>query len=849
MNIFVNKRLKGAISIFLVIITIPTMLFSAVLIDGSRMASARAMAQEATDLAAASALASYHQKLKDQFGLFALDEKNIDQLKTVYLNSLQSTLLAYGMSADDSYSEQLWEMMKTALTGQKSYMGESFLNLYDFQVDAENCTVEPLHSLANPSVLENQMVEYAKFRGLYVMLDRMEIFNQLGNLKEEAQKNEAAVDVMNDKMSVDEINASADLALKTLRAEVDALNAAVQAVNQAKTNYIYSLSAKMEQIRIEHIDTEEILSVSQKKTADAYEQRQKELKNAADAECRQAKAVLHQAEAAKKEIENAIKRLEEFKAQNQSKAAGNEAIAKLLNDADTNIQTYKTEYLKDVQKLLDDEPLNHIGGNTHIASDIDELLKKIHHCITKYMEVIDKLRESAAAEAETEETIDAETGEDIADEDETGTEAIQITEYYYQYLNRSEMTTSAYAALHGNGYQGYQPAIENDLAEYLNGKWNSQNLNPSQKNKAEYPNEINEESARQQSGKTGNAETHLEGEAPKGRVEKRVYDARPSKTWNPDEGKEVNTNFYNKENDLSVSKNILNQGKRNMILDVGEMVRDDVLCFTYIFGTFKTRLTGVKKFSSEGISQSDKNSFYMPEWRYAHPQGELDMRFEPKKDRKTVLRSEIEYLVYGKQSDTENETAVYATIFAERMANNMIALYLEDEIRTACHAAAAAASALTLEIVPEPVFFWIFLTAWVTMETVIEMDYLLSGGYKIPLLKNTGNILTKPSRMPARIENYGQSGVFVTYEDYLLLLLLIEGREKRIMRSADLIEMNMKLNGDEKFTMAHAFTYIHADTTLSVRYLFGNVMPFKESYEANGYTNRMYFTNTIYQGY
>ena len=58
MELFRNRKLKGAISIFLVIITIPTMLFSAVLIDGSRMASAMAMAQEATDLAEASVLSS-----------------------------------------------------------------------------------------------------------------------------------------------------------------------------------------------------------------------------------------------------------------------------------------------------------------------------------------------------------------------------------------------------------------------------------------------------------------------------------------------------------------------------------------------------------------------------------------------------------------------------------------------------------------------------------------------------------------------------------------------------------------------------------------------------------------------
>ena len=97
MKIFRNRRIKGAVSIFLVIITIPTMLLSAVLIDGSRMASARAMAQEATDLAASSVLAGYNQILKDQFGLFALDESDGDKVKSIFQESLNATLLAYGM--------------------------------------------------------------------------------------------------------------------------------------------------------------------------------------------------------------------------------------------------------------------------------------------------------------------------------------------------------------------------------------------------------------------------------------------------------------------------------------------------------------------------------------------------------------------------------------------------------------------------------------------------------------------------------------------------------------------------------------------------------------------------------
>ena len=66
MKSFRNRNVKGAISVFLIIITIPTMLLSAVLIDGSRIISAKAMTQEATDLASRSVLTDYNQFLKDE---------------------------------------------------------------------------------------------------------------------------------------------------------------------------------------------------------------------------------------------------------------------------------------------------------------------------------------------------------------------------------------------------------------------------------------------------------------------------------------------------------------------------------------------------------------------------------------------------------------------------------------------------------------------------------------------------------------------------------------------------------------------------------------------------------------
>ena len=844
MKIFENRKIKGAVSIFLVIIIIPALLLSAVLIDGSRMASAKAMAQEGTDLAAVSVLASYNQMLKDQFGLFALNETDPDKLKAVFEESLNATLLASGLDLDVTYSERLWDIMKTTLTGSQSYMGESFLNLYDFHV--ERCTVEPLYALANPDVLESQMVEYAKFRGLYVMMDRMDIISNIDDAKREAGKNQTTAQVMGDKIKVDEDNAAADREMGELRTQIHILNEDIMAVKTAKDNYIMALKGKMEEIRIENTDTEDELSGDQSSKAESYEKNRGALEQAADTACRQAENVRQQAEKAKRETETAIGRLEMFQSQNREKTADNKAVEELLNDAEKNIKLYKEDYLPGLQKIIDDPTLDQMSNDSKIQWNLNRVMEDIHEAITKYMDVIQTMREENSGESS--ESDEESQGEDMGDDEE-------ITEYDYYYLNSSDYTADMNEALIGrDASHSYKPAIEDVIAYFIDKEWDSEEVNPAKKYEGISSDKINKDFAQNQSGKSGSCDTNLEGEAQRGMIDVGIYLGRPSKTWTAEAKKSSNTDFYNENGDLTASKNIMEQGKHSMILDAAEAARDDVLCLTYMFGTFKTRLTGVKKFSSQGMSDQDKNSFYMPKWRYAHPEGELDMRFAPKKDRNTVLRSEIEYLVYGNRSDGANEAAVYAAIFAERQANNMIALYAKKSINVACHGAAAAACLATLGIVPESAFFWIFLTAWATAETIIEMDYLISGGYRIPLIKTTNNILLTMSANSSSdeqglISNYGKEGIFVSYEDYLLMLLLLTGREKRILRTADLVEINMKKNGAAGFTMADAYTWIHGDTKLSISYLFGTVEPFQDTYEEGGYTGRMYFTNTIYQGY
>ena len=297
MKFFENRKVRGAISIFLVIITIPTLLFSAVLVDGSRMASARAMTQEAADLAAISVLADYNLDLKESYGLFSMEDS--DEAEEIYRESLEATLLASGISGAEDYSEELWNILKDAAGVGSSYDGENFLNLYDFSV--ESCSVTPCYSLAEWQVLENQMVEHAKFRGIFVMADRLGLLKDLGSAQGEAAQYQEAAGAMEDKMDVDEKNMSTDKALSELRGTMEKLNGAVGSAFAGRDSYRAALQAKMKEIRLEYVETDEELTESERQDAKHYEDRRKELKRAASTLIDLAKEVLADAGKAKKE--------------------------------------------------------------------------------------------------------------------------------------------------------------------------------------------------------------------------------------------------------------------------------------------------------------------------------------------------------------------------------------------------------------------------------------------------------------------------------------------------------------------------------------------------------------------
>lgn len=161
-----KRRIKGSISILLIIILVPMMAFVGVIVDTSRLNMAKSMLSSAGDLALNSALADYDTILKDVYGLFAMSQ-NKEDLAGDIKNYFAKTVAAQGVvpeSESEDYVENLFGDFNELLNGNYS---DNITNLMKMDMDASSIVVSPVKnsSLSNPEILRKQIVEYMKFRG------------------------------------------------------------------------------------------------------------------------------------------------------------------------------------------------------------------------------------------------------------------------------------------------------------------------------------------------------------------------------------------------------------------------------------------------------------------------------------------------------------------------------------------------------------------------------------------------------------------------------------------------------------------------------------------------------------
>ena len=226
---FMTKKHRGSVTIFLIILLLPSFMFGGYIFDAARIDAAKTMISSSGDLALNAALSEYQKDLYDMYGVLATAKNPSDlqeQVNMYFTNMIENNSMLHGT---DSITLDI-------INGMKSYFNdpnqENFDNLVKMSLvgDIEINGVEN-SQISNPDTLKNQIVEYMKYRGpismssglltklgtmsdldqqAEVMNKKIEYEDKLSDIGEACQEAYDAINTYNDQIKSNDINGLLD---------------------------------------------------------------------------------------------------------------------------------------------------------------------------------------------------------------------------------------------------------------------------------------------------------------------------------------------------------------------------------------------------------------------------------------------------------------------------------------------------------------------------------------------------------------------------------------------------------------------------------------------------------------
>lgn len=232
------RKTKGAISIFLVLIMLPMFTCAGLIVDGARISAARTSVTGAGDLTMNAALSEYDQILKDVYGLFAMSETT-EELEANVARYFSNTINNEGiLQGSDSYTRSFINSIGSLFSTDDV----TFDNIVDTQVESFNLVEVSNSALANPTVLERQIIEYMKYRGPVSMGSGL--LTKLGCIGETSKQTkalEAKVDYEKKLDTVQDACETAYSAINSFNSQVDG--------SKYKGDYLTALNSDLAKAR------------------------------------------------------------------------------------------------------------------------------------------------------------------------------------------------------------------------------------------------------------------------------------------------------------------------------------------------------------------------------------------------------------------------------------------------------------------------------------------------------------------------------------------------------------------------------------------------------------------------
>lgn len=214
---------------------------------------------------------------------------------------------------------------------------------------------------------------------------------------------------------------------------------------------------------------------------------------------------------------------------------------------------------------------------------------------------------------------------------------------------------------------------------------------------------------------------------------------------------------------------------------------------------FSGVLSSLSKFTEFTDLGNLKSEIYINEYILEYFSKNTD---EPGTDR--FFSNEVEYILYGSDSDRDNYKRSKRAIRTVRTALNMAYIYRSPQM---VQETLSLAESLTPGPLA-PLTQLLIIAAWSSLESYNDMKNLEAGN-RIPLMKSSAtwkislSFVRSGEFSEGMIENDSRGGL--SYGSYLKLLLLTEDTETKLLRMMDLIQINMKGSERKDFVLSNLF--------------------------------------------
>lgn len=188
-----------------------------------------------------------------------------------------------------------------------------------------------------------------------------------------------------------------------------------------------------------------------------------------------------------------------------------------------------------------------------------------------------------------------------------------------------------------------------------------------------------------------------------------------------------------------------------------------------------------------------------------------------------VMKYELEYVLFGKESDRDNlEMAVKRLLLIREAANIMSILADGQKVAKAESLAIAIGGFTGNPAIIKAVQIGV-VAAWAYIESILDLRTLLTGG-KIAVIKNDSQWTADVDCLVSAFGNFAKAkecDVGFTYEDYLRQMLCFMGKERLAYRMMDMMELQIKqVEGYENSNMNHMIVRLNYKADYKAEVLF-----------------------------